>query len=64
MQPQARRWYASEEESKNPDFKGQLYTSTNERVERERKDQERFAQAREQQKAAQGNSLWAVPLGK
>lgn len=59
--PIGRRRYATEERE---DFKGQLYQSTNERVERERAEQARFAQIREARKAARGPPAWLVPFGR
>ncbi|KAI7456868.1 hypothetical protein KC351_g18885, partial [Hortaea werneckii] len=50
----ARRCYATNPDEGKEDFKGQLYQSTNERVDRERAEQARFAQIREAQKAARG----------
>ena len=54
-----RRAYATDE---RPDFKGQLYQSTNERVERERAEQARFAATREADKTARGSPPLLLPL--
>lgn len=59
----ARRWYA-EEKGDRESFKGQLYQSTHERVQRERADQERFARHREAEKASSGSSALAASIGK
>ncbi|KAI6865703.1 FAD-binding domain-containing protein [Hortaea werneckii] len=58
----ARRCYATNPDEGKEDFKGQLYQSTNERVDRERAEQARFAQIREAQKAARGSPGWMVPF--
>jgi len=55
-----RRGYASEQEKT---FKGQLYDSTQHRLQRERKEQERFAGIRTAKKAAAGPSPWIIPAG-
>ena len=58
-----RRWYAAD--SKEPEresFKGQLYQSTHERVQRERADQERFAKQRDEEKASQSSFGLVVPI--
>jgi D-lactate dehydrogenase (cytochrome) len=55
------RAYASESEAKS--FKGQLYDSTAQRLQRERADQQRFAQIRAAQKGPGGSPVWVVPLG-
>ena len=57
----ARRGYASSDKEERESFKGQLYQSTAERVDRERAEQARFAQLREQQKAARGPQ-WGLLL--
>ena len=57
-----RRWYAAEEKDQRDSFKGQLYQSTHERVQRERADQERFAQYREAEKSSSSLGL-TIPLG-
>lgn len=59
-----RRFYATEEKDERESFKGQLYQSTNERVQRERADQQRFAQHREAQRASRSSAGLYVPLGK
>ncbi|KAK4551842.1 D-lactate ferricytochrome c oxidoreductase [Recurvomyces mirabilis] len=56
-----RRGYATEEREERESFKGQLYQSTNERVDREREQQARYARIREAQKAARGRP-WMVPF--
>ncbi|GAB7353227.1 hypothetical protein MBLNU459_g3745t2 [Dothideomycetes sp. NU459] len=57
----SRRSYASESgESKS--FKGQLYDSTHQRIQREKAEQARFAQIRGAQKTAGGAPAWIVPL--
>lgn len=55
------RNYASEGEGKS--FKGQLYDSTAQRLQRERADQLRFAELRAAQKGSGGTPAWVVPLG-
>lgn len=55
------RGYASESEGKS--FKGQLYDSTAQRLQRERADQLRFAEIRAAQKGSGGSPVWMVPLG-
>ncbi|KAK5121063.1 hypothetical protein LTR85_005547 [Meristemomyces frigidus] len=60
--PTGRRRYATQEKGEKEDFKGQLYQSTNERVERERAEQARFSQIRAAQKASQGRPAWLVPF--
>jgi len=54
-----RRAYASEE---RPTFKGQLYESTQARLERERAEQARFARIRAEQKPAGGAPIWMTPI--
>ncbi|KAI5252460.1 FAD-binding domain-containing protein [Aureobasidium subglaciale] len=54
------RGYASESEGKS--FKGQLYDSTAQRLQRERADQLRFAEVRAAQKGSGGSPVWMVPL--
>ena len=61
VQAIGRRWYTNEKEERES-FKGQLYQSTHERVQREKADQERFAQHREAQKASGGSYGLVVPL--
>ncbi|KAK3115679.1 D-lactate ferricytochrome c oxidoreductase [Teratosphaeriaceae sp. CCFEE 6253] len=60
--PLSRRTYATQDKEERESFKGQLYQSTNERVERERGQQARFAQIRESQKRAGGAPAWLVPF--
>ncbi|KAK3723172.1 D-lactate ferricytochrome c oxidoreductase [Vermiconidia calcicola] len=55
------RGYATEEKDERESFKGQLYQSTHERVQRERADQERFAHHREAQKGGGSLGLY-VPI--
>lgn len=57
-----RRWYAADSKEERESFKGQLYQSTHERVQRERADQERFAKVREEQKASQSSVSLYVPI--
>lgn len=61
----SRRFYATEQkqDGESESFKGQLYQSTNERLQREREDQARFAQQREAEKARRGNGAWVIPMG-
>ena len=58
----ARRWYAADTKEERESFKGQLYQSTHERVQRERADQERFARQREEEKASQSSFSLYVPV--
>lgn len=60
------RCYATEQkkDGEGDSFKGQLYQSTNERLQREREDQARFAQHREAEKARRGNGAWVIPMGR
>ena len=55
------RRYASESGEKS--FKGQLYDSTAQRLQRERADQARFAELRAAQKSSGGTPAWVVPFG-
>ncbi|KAH9818148.1 D-lactate dehydrogenase [cytochrome], mitochondrial [Teratosphaeria destructans] len=57
-----RRRYATNETDEREDFKGQLYHSTKERVDRERAEQARYAQLRQAQNSAAGQSGIVVPL--
>ncbi|WPH00591.1 FAD-binding domain-containing protein [Acrodontium crateriforme] len=50
------------EDEGNADFKGQLYDSTNARVERDRAEQARFASIREAEKEQRGTPFWVVLL--
>ena len=59
-----RRRYASEEKPSSDDFKGQLYQSTHERLQRERAEQARFAEHRDAQRAARGSAAWVTPFGR
>lgn len=61
------RCFATEQrkqEEERESFKGQLYQSTHERILREKEDQARFAQHREAEKAARGNSGLIIPVGR
>jgi D-lactate dehydrogenase (cytochrome) len=59
------RLYATEQKPKEREsFKGQLYQSTHERVLREKDEQARFAQQREQQKAASSSGIAFIPIGR
>lgn len=62
------RSYATEpkkEEEERDSFKGQLYQSTFDRLQREREEQAKFTQQREAQKAARGAGGSLIsPLGK
>lgn len=61
------RLYATEqkkEEEERDSFKGQLYQSTFDRLQREREEQAKFTQQREAQKAARGGGgSLILPLG-
>ena len=63
VQTISRRWYASDEKEERESFKGQLYQSTHERVQREKADQERFAQHRDAQKASGSSFGLVIPFG-
>lgn len=58
-----RRWYATDGKDERESFKGQLYQSTHERVQRERADQERFARHREEEKESGSSYGLIVPVG-
>ncbi len=58
------RGYATEGKDERESFKGQLYQSTNERVERERAEEARFAHYREAQKASRSSVGLYVPGGR
>lgn len=58
-----RRAYASES-GDGKTFKGQLYDSTHQRLQREKADQVRYAQIRGAQRNTGGSPIWVVPLGK
>lgn len=65
-QLQSRRWYAEEKEEAKEEkkgFHGQLYNSVYERVQRERADEERFANHRARMRAEQISPMWFVPFG-
>lgn len=51
-----------EKEGGNASFRGQIYQSTNERVQRERAEEERFARYREAQKSRSSAGI-VVPIG-
>ena len=57
-----KRWYADGQQQERESFKGQLYQSTHERVQRERADEKRFAEYREARKSGSSLSI-AVPIG-
>lgn len=57
----AQRAYASES-GDGRSFKGQLYESTHQRLQRERAEQARFAQIREAQRSTGGAPAWVTPL--
>lgn len=59
------RWYAEQKDDQKEQrdsFRGQMYQSTHERVQRERADQARFAEHRESQKRRGGVGL-VLPVG-
>ncbi|KAK3055120.1 D-lactate ferricytochrome c oxidoreductase [Extremus antarcticus] len=56
------RRYATEEKEERESFKGQLYHSTHERVQRERADEERFARHRDAEKASGSSLGMAIPI--
>lgn len=58
------RRYATEEKEERESFKGQLYHSTHERVQRERADEARFARHRDTQKASGSSLGMAIPIGR
>ena len=58
-----RRWYADGQQQERESFKGQLYASTHERVQREKADEARFAEYREAQKSRTSLGI-AVPIGR
>lgn len=62
--PAGRRCYAADSKEERESFKGQLYQSTHERVQRERADQERFARQRDEEKASQSSFGLFVPISK
>ena len=66
LQPKGRRSYAlkakPEEKEEKESFKGQLYQSTAERLQRDRAEQARFAEHREAQRA-RSSPPWLVPFG-
>jgi D-lactate dehydrogenase (cytochrome) len=69
LQLNSRRCYASkakpeekEEKEEKESFKGQLYQSTAERLQRDKAEQARFAEHREAQRA-RSSPPWLVPFG-
>jgi D-lactate dehydrogenase (cytochrome) len=69
QQLNSRRSYASkakpevkEEKEEKESFKGQLYQSTAERLQRDKAEQARFAEHREAQRA-RSSPPWLVPFG-
>lgn len=62
------RSYATEQKKEGEErdsFKGQLYQSTFDRLQREREEQAKFTQQREAQKAARGGGgSLILPLGR
>ncbi len=56
------RWYAADGKDEKESFRGQMYQSTHERVQREQADQQRFAEHREAQKSG-GSFAIVVPAG-
>jgi D-lactate dehydrogenase (cytochrome) len=66
LQLNSRRCYASkakpEEKDEKESFKGQLYQSTAERLQRDKAEQARFAEHREAQRA-RSSPPWLVPFG-
>lgn len=63
QQLSARRCYAADAKKEEKEsFKGQLYQSTAERLQRDKAEQARFAGHREAQKA-RSSPPWLVPLG-
>lgn len=56
-----RRFYAKGKDERGPSFKGQLYNSVSDRIEREKAEEERFAQHREVQRMAKGGTQWLLP---
>lgn len=66
QQLSSRRCYAADakkaEKAEKESFKGQLYQSTAERLQRDKAEQARFAGHREAQKA-RSSPAWLVPFG-
>lgn len=59
----SRRCYATDpKQEEKESFKGQLYQSTAERLQRDKAEQARFAEHRESQKA-RSSPPWLVPFG-
>lgn len=61
IQAIGRRWYAQEKDERET-FKGQLYQSTHERVQREKEEQARFAEHRDAERSGSAGGL-IIPLG-
>ena len=63
----SRRLYAKENRSpadqKETTFKGQLYNSVYERIQREKADIARFAIHRDAQQTMKGGGQWVLPFG-
>jgi D-lactate dehydrogenase (cytochrome) len=63
----SRRLYAKENKSpadqKETTFKGQLYNSVYERIQREKADEARFAVHRDAQQSMRGGGQWILPFG-
>lgn len=64
VQAVGRRWYASGDKEDRDSFKGQLYQSTHERVQREKEEQSRFAQHRDTERASGSSFGLVIPLGR
>ena len=64
VQANGRRFYASGDREERESFKGQLYQSTHERVQREKDEQARFAQHRDAERASSGSFGLVIPLGR
>ena len=58
------RWYATGEKDERESFKGELYQSTHERVEREKANDERFARYRDEQRTSQSTLAVPISLGR
>jgi hypothetical protein len=64
LQAIGRRCYTSGEKEEKDSFKGQLYQSTHERVQREKEQEARFAQHRDAERASGSSFGLVIPLGK
>ena len=64
VQAIGRRWYASGEKEERESFKGQLYQSTHERVQREKEQEARFAQHRDAERASGSSFGLVIPFGR